>query len=235
MATKVFNTGKFSEKVAALALYDGGLMAELYQNPVNKTKINRGAGLILKNYFESYIDERAARDPLSFHHVYEFDETGDRNARLFKYRLKNTGAGDVVLSYSFTNATNRNREGYAFPKKAEVMEAGEPVVIEAKKSKLLAFVYRKTGQFVRKSKVIVEQPGGKNVKNKFSDTFDTFMTGEAQFVLKRIRYYERIEQAMISRRVLYIPRINSGETKRSVIRARIDAAAVADAFGGRYA
>ena len=112
MATVAFNTGKFSEKVLALSTYDGTLLQSLYINPINKQKINRGAALLIKNYFNQYIDSRARQNPSAYHHVYEFDKTGNPSARLFNAVISNTSDGSAIINYSFTPAKEPNREGF---------------------------------------------------------------------------------------------------------------------------
>ena len=62
MAKKAFNTGKFSEKVMAIASYDGTIISDLYLNPTNKEKINRGSAFVIKNYFNEYMDLKARQN-----------------------------------------------------------------------------------------------------------------------------------------------------------------------------
>lgn len=234
MATKAFNTGKFSEKVLALSSYDSTILQSLYINPVNKQKINRGAALLIKNYFNQYVDSRARQNPSAYHHVYEFDKTGNQSARLFNAIIGNSGDGSAIITYSFTPAKDPNPEGYPFPNKAEVMENGETIIVTPKKARYLRFEIN-DGQFVTLEKAVIRNPGGVQVKGSFESTFRTFMASQASPLLERFGYFKKIEQAMINRRRLMVPRINSGMTTDAIKRGKMDAMAIADGVVSTYA
>lgn len=234
MAATAFNSGKFMEKVTAMATYDSALLQKLYKNPVNKQKINRGAALLVKNYFNQYMDSKASQSYMSYHHVYEFDKVGDPDARLFNGVVTNTPDGSAIITYSFTQAKDANREGYPFPNKAEVMEKGDPVVIYSKRGKYLRYML-KNGDFVISPMSYVPHPGGASVKRSFQKTFNRFIGTQASFVLTRARYFQRIEQAMIQERRLVIPRINKGMTTDAIQRATLSAAKVANGVPNLYA
>lgn len=234
MATKAFNTGKFVEKVMAMSMYDSTILQNLYVNPINKQKINRGAALLIKNYFDHYLDSRARQNPQAYHHVYEFDKTGNASARLFKANVVSTLDGSATITYSFTQAKDPNPEGYPFPNKAEVMENGETVIVTPKKSRYLKFEID-DGQFVTLEKAVVRNPGGIAVQGSFRSTFTEFMFGQGNSILQRAGFFKRIEQAMISQRRLMIPRINSGATKDAAMRGKMDAMNIADGVVSTYA
>ena len=158
MATKAFNTGKFAEKVMALSMYDSSILQSLYVNPINKQKINRGAALLIKNYFNQYLDSRSRQAPSAYHHVYEFDKTGNSSARLFTAVVGNSPDGSATITYSFTPAKEPNRDGYPFPNKAEVMENGETIIVTPKRSKYLKFQINYC-RFVTLEKYVIRNPG----------------------------------------------------------------------------
>jgi hypothetical protein len=234
MATVVFNTGKFSEKVLALSTYDGSVLNNLYLNPLNAQKINRGAALLIKNYFDEYMDARAKQAHSSYHHVYEFDNTGNRSARLFKANVNSTPDGTAIITYSFIPAKMPNKDGHPFPNKAEIMEAGEPITVSAKSAEYLQFTLE-DGRFIKKKQVVINNPGGRDVAKSFETTFNRFMVSQAYAVLMKSKYYQRIEDAMIVKRKLMIPRINSGMVAEAARRAKIDADEIAGGLGTFYA
>jgi hypothetical protein len=234
MAGKAFNTGKFAEKVMALSTYDSMILQNLYINPVNKQKITRGAAFFLKNYFNEYVDSRARQSPNSYHHIYEFDQTGKSTGRLFKAIVGNTGEGSSTLTYTFTPAKMPNRDGYPFPNKATVMEEGETIVVTPKRARYLKYELD-DGRFVTSEKSVINNPGGPEVRGSFESTFRTFMAGQAQAVLEKQGYYRRIEQAMITKRRLVIPRINAGSVAVAADRAKIDAMNIASGVLSKYA
>ena len=232
MAKLGFDTGKFPEKVFALASYDGAVLQQTYQNPVNKTKINRGAAFLVRNYFDSYMDAKARVDAKSYHHVYEFDKTGDKNARLFKSVIANAGDGSVTLTYSFSPAKDPNRQGYPFPNKAAVMEEGKPITVRPKTKRFLRYELE-DGRFITTEQSYIPEPGGP-VAGNFESTHNNFMRYRAHFVLKKFKFYETIERAIIEKRRLVIPRINSGMTKDAIARATADAAQIAQGVNTGY-
>lgn len=233
MANVVFNTGKFSEKVIALSSYDSTILNSLYLNPMNAQKINRGAAFLIKNYFDEYMDARARQNPSAYHHVYEFDSTGNRSSRLFKANVSSSPDGMATLTYSFTPAKVPNENGYAFPNKAEIMEAGNPITITAKQAEYLQFTLE-DGRFVRRKQVTVINPGGPEVGKSFETTLNRFMISQAYAVLTKSRYYQRIESAVAVKRKLMVPRINAGMVSEAVRRAKMDADEIAGGMTSFY-
>lgn len=223
MATKAFNTGKFAEKVLALSNYDNYVITELYQNPMNKEKINRGGALIIKNYFEAYMDSRAKQNYAQYHHIYEFDKVGNKNARLFKGTVASNPNG-ATITFNFTAAKEPNREGYAFPMKAEVMEKNDPVLIKPKRKKHLKYIFK--NRWIVSSQSVVMNPGGPMVAGSFEKTFNNFMKTQGQTVLQKFGFFKRIELNLISKRRLVIPRINAGVVSDAIISAKRDAAQI---------
>lgn len=230
--TKAFNTGKFSEKVLALTTYDGTIINSLYLSPVNKQKINRGAAFIIKNYFDQYLDMKARQTPAAYHHVYEFDRTGQKDSRLFKANISGTIDG-AVLSYNFIPAKNANRQGYEFSNKAEVMEKGDPLVITPKRGKYLKYQLE-DGRFVTTEKSFVESPGGTAVRNSFESTFTRFMNTQGVQVLEKFGFFRRIEKAIETKRRMIVPRINSGIVSNMMASAKRDADIIAQGVGNYY-
>lgn len=231
---QLFNTGLFSEKILAMSTYDSMILQNLYTSPINKQKITRGAALLLKNYFDQYLDMRARQNPSAYHHVYEFEQTGNPSSRLFKANVTNTADGSAFINYSFTLAKNPNEEGYAFPEKASVMESGQTITITPKRGKYLKYKLS-DGRFVTSEKSIVENPGGPEVSGSFEQTFRNFMAGQANVVLEKFRFFNKIEDAMIIKRRLMIPRINSGMVADAAARAKADADNIANGVTALYA
>jgi hypothetical protein len=232
---QAFNTGKFPEKVFALATYDSTILERTYNKPENKRKISRGAAFLVKNYFDVYMDALARKATKSYHHIYEFDRAGSKDARLFKGVISDVPGG-AALSYTFTQAKQPNREGYAFPNKAEVMEAGEPITIRPKTKAYLKYQLRTQSRYgghymkgwVMSKESFVPNPGG-DVGGNFEREIAHFMRYRATNVLKKFKYYERIEESIKQKRRMMIPRINAGMVTDAVSRASADADIIAGA------
>ena len=229
---RVFNTGKFAEKVTALAAYDQTVITSLYQSPVNREAINRGAAFVIKNYFEGYMDSKARQDSKAYHHVYEFNRTGQSDSRLFKASVTSNPAA-AVISFNFTPAKNPNKYGYSFPNKAEVMESGKPIRVTPKKDEYLKFTLS-DGRFVTSKQSVIAHPGGPDVKGSFESTFREFTSSQGQLVLKKFGYFERIERGLIEKRRVVIPRINSGRVQGMIQQAQMDAKLIAQGVSTYY-
>ena len=229
---RAFNTGMFPEKVLALANYDGALLQRTYNKPANKRKISRGAAFLVKNYFDTYMDSLARKAPKSFHHIYEFDRTGDKGSRLFKGMVMDVPEG-AAMTYTFIPAKRPNREGYPFPNKAEVMETGEPITIRPKVKPRLTFQLRGSGEWVSAKEVYVPDPGGQ-VGGNFEREVAHFMRYRATWVLKKFKFYERIEDSIKQKRGMMIPRINAGMVTDAIKRAEKDADIIAGAVSTAY-
>lgn len=120
---------------------------------------------------KEYIDANARVNPQLLHHVYEWDQTGSPNARLFELSYRQVGPG---LSFNSTFSQSRSvRSGSSVPfyDKANIMEAGIPVTI-VPKNRVLAF--EDNGETVFTSKPVrVENPGG-NVQGEYERVFNSF-------------------------------------------------------------
>ena len=120
-----------------------------------------------------YIDMQARSNPKALHHVYEWYQEGNRNARLFNitYTVSNLG---LSLNSTFRQSQSLSQEATApFYNKASVMENGLPVLIKPKRN-VLAF--ERAGQTVfTKKPVTVRDPGGEDVQGSYERVFEEFM------------------------------------------------------------
>ena len=227
---KAFNTGMFPEKVMALSTYDSVILTQLYQSPDNRRKISRGAAYLVKNYFDSYMDSKARSFTDQFHHVYEFNRPGDKNSRLFKATVIDAPLG-ATIKYSFSQSQVPNKFGYKFDNKAEVMESGKTVIVKPKSGQYLKYRLD-NGQFVTSKESVIRNPGGP-VAGNFTKEVNRFMAVQAAAILEKFKYYQLIEGAMIGKRRLVIPRINSGMVAHAAKRAKVDADQIANLAGVR--
>lgn len=233
MATKVFNTGKFAEKVISLTTYDSTLLNNLYLNPVNKQKINRGAAFLIKNYFNEYMDAKARQNPIVYHHVYEFNKTGDKGARLFKTNVTSTPDGSATIIYNFTLSKEPNKEGYVFKNKAEVMENNETIVINPKTKEYLKYTLE-DGRFVTSKQSIVENPGGPAVARSFETTFSKFMAIQPAIIIEKFKFFDFVERGIIQKRKSATPRLNKGIISDARTLAKIDSDQIAEGVSTYY-
>ena len=121
-----------------------------------------------------FIDSMARQSPESLHHVYEWYQTGNSNARLFEinYTVSNLG---LSLKSTFRQSTSiKNGSKVPFYDKASLMESGISVIIRPVQSNVL--VFEKDGKTIfTPNPVIVDNVGGQYTAGSFEDAFDTFV------------------------------------------------------------
>lgn len=123
---------------------------------------------------KQYIDSMARVDPAMLQHVYEWEQSGSPNARLFDidYTVSNLGLS-VKSSFRQSNAVQSGSKT-PFYDKARIMENGIPVTIRPVRAK--ALVFEENGeQIFTKQPVTVRNPGGDAARGGFQRAFDSFM------------------------------------------------------------
>ena len=130
-------------------------------------------GASVSYVLKEYIDSNARVNPEMLHHVYEWNQAGSPDSRLFDIEYSLNGFG---LSFSSTfRQSNSIKDGSNVPfyNKAKIMEDGIPVTIIPKK-RVLAF--EENGETVFTSQPVrVSNPGG-NVQGEYQRVFDSFFT-----------------------------------------------------------
>lgn len=139
---------------------------------IGKQDLLKRLGVEIKIILEEYIDANARMNPQALHHVYEWHQTGQSNARLFDIEYVATGRGLVFQSTFSQSRSIKEGSNVPFYNKANIMENGSPVTISPKNSPVLAF--EADGETVFTSKpVTVSNPGG-DVRGEYEDTFEGF-------------------------------------------------------------
>lgn len=222
MAKKIgWETGQMPDKMMAMATFHGALLKELQQNPKVYERIANAGARIISKYFDAYVDHVARIDPYRYHHIYEFGRTGSSSARLFKSIVKNGN-----ISYSLTEAKVPNKDGYPFPNKAFVMEAGEPILITPKRGEFL--VYDLNGELIVSKQSYVEAPGGPFVGGAFAAIFDEFFNSNIpEKALKEFGFYDTIIKALESETAKMDKAVTAGDIKNSAAKAAAAAYGIA--------
>ena len=168
MISVKINNKKFTRDMNNLMGYSIGFM----------TGVKRGQGLFFKGLgatvletLRQYIDSNARVAPQMLHHIYEWNQTGSPDARLFDLRYTVTGVGLSVDSKFKQSRSIKDGSKVPFYDKARIMEDGIPVTISPK-NKVLAFTVDGEEVFTS-SPVTVQSPGG-NVEGQYEKVFDSF-------------------------------------------------------------
>lgn len=140
--------------------------------------------------FYDYLDGIARTNPSMLHHIYEWGQIGDPNARLveLKKRLSKTTAqinAEFILSESIPDGSTE-----PFYAKAEIMENGIPVTVQATEAQAMFFEVDGE-EFFRVGPIEIENPGGEQVRGAFLETFEEFYNTYFERVyLEAIRFYD---------------------------------------------
>jgi hypothetical protein len=133
---------------------------------------NLGASTV--EILKQFIDSMARIDPDTLHHVYEWNQTGSPEARLFDIDYVVTGAGLSLNSTFRQSTTLKSGSSTPFYDKARIMEDGIPVQIRPKNSRVLAFDVNGEPVFTT-NEVNVSKPGGPDVQGSYERAFDLFI------------------------------------------------------------
>lgn len=165
------DTKMFSKQMKNIIDYSVGFLDGIHKG--KKIFLDRlGLGVI--NALAQYVDVEARSNPKALHHMYEWNQTGSPNARLFdlKYTVSNLGLSiNSTFRQSRTISENMTAPFYD---KARIMENGIPVTIAPTKSKVLKF-NGPSGEVFTSKPVKVDSPGGDQVYGSFEKTVDEFI------------------------------------------------------------
>jgi len=166
-------------QISAYVYYNAQVISKITSNSGFKNKFREVIFNQIEKDFGEFIDSQARVKPRSLHHVYEWDQTGSSEARLFKLNKLNTDGLGFSISYEFlpskTFAKSEGNRRHVFVNKASVMEAGMPLKIAPRHSKRLVFETNGYKVFMPEgASVTVKRPGGVGVKNAFMMTYSRF-------------------------------------------------------------
>jgi hypothetical protein len=159
---------QFKKDMRNIIQYSFGFLEGIKQGVPDFLK---GTGASAIESLRQYIDSNARVSPQLLHHVYEWNQAGSPNARLFD--IDYIVSGDRVSFMSTFRQSTSIKPGsrVAFYDKARIMEDGMPVTIFPKR-KVLAF--ESDGETVfTQNPITVSNPGG-NVAGEYERVFNSF-------------------------------------------------------------
>jgi hypothetical protein len=164
------NSRQFMRDMTNIMEYSTGFLEGIHRG---KAKFLVNLGAATKELLKEYIDSTARVNPTMLHHIYEWNQVGSPDARLFDIDYTVSGLG---LSFKGTfrqSTTVKDGSKTPFYDKARIMEEGSPISIRPVKAQALSFEDGGETVFV-KSEVTVENPGGPAVQGGFEKAFDSF-------------------------------------------------------------
>ena len=157
-----------------------------------KTVASRLADTSIEAFYD-YLDVLARTNPGMLHHVYEWGEVGNPEGRLVE--LKKRLAGKSVNIDSEFVSSNSIPEGGSEPfyAKAEIMEEGIPITVQAVEARAM-FIQYQGDEFFTAGPIVIENPGGEAVRGSFVNAFEEFYDSYfEQVYLRSIRYYDHFK------------------------------------------
>lgn len=217
------DTGFMPEKIMATAMYHLKTLDNIHHGNAKKEIAMAGATIVDK-YFGLWLDNKARRDPAKYHHVYEWNQVGDRNARLFDCEI--TYQGDPIIRFNLKQSKQPNDDGYVFEQKAFAMEYGDPVVIETVDAEALVFEVGEDVIF-HPGPITIQNPGGEEVQGSFYSALKDYLAGEATMALEAMNFSQSILKSInnesnrvlskMSGRVIINPDAEANETAQRII------------------
>jgi hypothetical protein len=164
------DSGQLEKILGNSVKYSNGFLQGI---DLSRLEFNRILGGYTAEALGKYIDSKARMNPETLHHVYEWNQTGNNNARLFRFNVRATKTlinfdGNFLPSKSIPENSND-----VFADKATVMENKISVVVEPKNSNVLVFENNGETVFTTKS-VFIANPGGDAVAGSFGRVVDEF-------------------------------------------------------------
>jgi hypothetical protein len=138
-----------------------------------KVPFLKSLGVQTVEIMKQFVDSNARVNPEMLHHIYEWNETGSPNARLYDISFTTSNLG-LSFKSSFRQSTSiKQGSKVPFYDKARIIEDGISVTIRPKVSEVLSF--EENGETVfTKSPIRVENPGGAEAQGGFERTMDIF-------------------------------------------------------------
>jgi hypothetical protein len=165
-----FDAKRFEKEINNIMEYSVGFTEGIQRG---RNHILSAIGKESIELIKKYIDSSARTNPAILHHMYEWDQIGSPDSRLYDltYTVSNLG---LSIKSTFKQSTSiKNGSTVPFYDKARIVENGIPVVIKPRKSSVLAFT--DNGQEVfTKNPIVVENPGGSQAQGGFNNIFDSF-------------------------------------------------------------
>lgn len=207
------NTGFINKRLDGV--FSG--MKEVY-SPRSKESVAKAIFTISSKEFVRQLNGKAIRSPKRYHHLYEWGQIGDTQAKLFQIRRTAVSGGNLKISPYFLKSksyvpipkelTKPGKKGkfvskkFIFADKAQFMELGEPTKPFAAKGKNKALAMMgNNGKplFIRNPRQVqIMHPGGKLVRGSFFKVFEEWFRSPAKIeaAVNKSGYYRVLEKAI---------------------------------------
>lgn len=226
-------------QISAAVYYHAQVVSKLTTNKAFEKKFQSVIFNQIEQDFGLYVDSQARMNPKSLHHVYEWNKTGNKGARLFSLSvLSSTGLSFKITSKFLPSKAsvpnNFSKRKHVFINKASVMEAGMPLTIRPRSAERLVFetstgvVYMPKG-----ASVTVARPGGGKATGRFQIAYAQFFTGNLVNLAIKRSGFQQLFNSSLTKAMRVPPDVRKVKYSFNANTLNMQAeSAVAAAFGG---
>lgn len=183
--------GKEAKKMLDnLVKYSDGFITE---TKAKESTIARNLANTSIEAFYDYLDGLARTNPGMLHHIYEWGEVGNPSARLVELTKTMAQSSAEIDSEFISSSSIPDGSNEPFYEKAEIMEEGIPITIQANEAKAMFFEIDGE-EFFRTGPIVIENPGGAATRGSFVEAFEEFYNVYFDKIyLRAIKFYEHFE------------------------------------------
>lgn len=170
ISVKLDDKKVFEKQMKNLIAYSEGFLEGAQKG---RGRFLQSVGERTKEMLEAFVDSNARVNQDALHHVYEWYQVGNPDARLFEISFS-VKSDSLLIESSFTQSSSISRGSKEpFYDKARVMESGMSIVIRPKSADYLSFEVGGETVFTP-NPVSVPSPGGSETTGSFQRTFNSF-------------------------------------------------------------
>jgi len=171
ISVRINSTG-FSKKIEDSIDYSRGFLQGVNMEKITFMRFLAG---YTREALYKYIDSRSRANPNALHHVYEPNQVGNSEARLYKFEIIPTLTKITFIGEFLPSSVPSENSREAFVNKASIMENGIAITITPKNSDVL--VFENDGELVfTRNAITIDHPGGDAVAGSFGEVVDQFFT-----------------------------------------------------------
>jgi hypothetical protein len=170
-------------QISAAVYYQAQVVSKLATNKAFEKKFQSVIFNQIEQDFGLYVDSQARVNPKSLHHMYEWNKTGSKSARLFNLTMMPASGLSFKIVSNFLPSkssvpNNFGKRKHVFINKASVIEAGMPLTIRPRYAERLVFETNTGVVYMPKgASVTVTRPGGGKATGRFQIAYAQFFTG----------------------------------------------------------
>lgn len=180
----------------------------------SKTQIAKAVFTITSKRFILDFSKAAAASPKKYFHMFEWEEVGNPDQKLFKVKREKVANGNMMIRLDYSKSrkpvpidpellkSGKNGKSVTkrsiFANKAEVMESGRPVSFTTKQ--YIVFMSSRTNKPVFLAPgtfVTIKSPGGQKTTGSFDKFAEAWYASKVDSAVRRSGMFKSMEKAIV--------------------------------------